>query len=65
MTKSYYWVEDDRVVISNFPKGFGENPLRTEFFELTQRTINRMVGIVRPNADPLLLLLRTKQTMLV
>ena len=52
MTKSYYWVEDDRVVISNFPKGFGENPLRTEFFELTQRTINRMVGIVRPNADP-------------
>ena len=52
MTNSYYWVEDDRVVISNFPKGFGENPLRTEFFELTQRTINRMVGIVRPNADP-------------
>ena len=36
MTNSYYWVEDDRVVISNFPKGFGENPLRTEFFELTQ-----------------------------
>ena len=62
MTKSYYWVEDDRVVISNF-KGFGKSTTNWIFWINSKS--NQPHGRNSSWMQSFALLLRTIQTMLV
>ena len=52
MASWHYHVAENRIVISKFPHGLGENPLRTEFYEVTQGSLNKMIGVTTKNQDP-------------
>jgi hypothetical protein len=48
----HYHLAENRIIISKFPHNIGENPLRTEFYELKQVSINKMIGGASPMQDP-------------
>ena len=52
MVSWHYHISENGVILSKFPESSDINPLQNEFFEVTQATINRMIGSREQNADP-------------
>ena len=48
----HYHLAENRIIISKFPHDLGKNPLRNKFYEVTQGSLNRMIGVISNNKDP-------------